>query len=1223
MKLLCIRVCLAALVGAAVLLFAAVVPLHLRAELLLVAEQVAVDDLPQLSVRIKAQKDGVPYALNTGNVVVVEDNYAVLPVSVGAPDANGFQTVVWRSVVVVNPRVVVYDGANKASILCSIYGTGLLSADMLTIYDDTYSFIRDLSFGVVNVGQSRTKRLYVRALSGIASPDGSERLRIDSITMSSPDFSFVWKGGLLPSTTPPTSIVSPLYYGIDIIYKPSVAAYVRCVMTVHFEGKAQRKFMLIGNVFPIQTRSLIQLVSPNGGEVFSPCQEVEVRWRGANPLVESYIDYSIDDGKSWQLAGSVLDSVFLWRVPDIVCDSVRLRVRQNFARSEELLPVGDEQGMYATAFSADSRTVGGAYDNTVVRGWETESLNQTFRCQMRAVSEHLDTAVFVDNNGNSYQVLYRKDIVKSIGMGFGATGSVVACFRNMRPVVSANGAAYISTGEDTLAVFQPGTETPIALVPIEGLDTLRRFLVAPGGEFGIALPEMGRRISLFSTADGRHLRDVDFDRPVSAMTLSRDGARAIVAFATGQVGLYSLPAFVLEKEIDCSSVPMAIAVDASADGSLLALACRISSKDVERRCEVHVFDVASGQVVRTHRNATSEAMQMLLTATNTFLFGAFRGVSQLAVWNIPKYEYEGSFNGHTTVLSDMQESPNGHYIATTAPSRTDNLKLRSLSFPESDVSDGRMRVVPVRVAVQPVDIPIVLLGKTVDTLLAAALCNTGETPVIFDNVAIVSGTLFSLVNFPLGDTLFPGECLPVTLRLHALDTGAVADTLRATTCSRVFNVPLRVFVRDYAITMLRDTVDVGVACVGGVAEQDMCLLRNDDTVELLVDKVIVELSNGTFAVVPFVENVLLKPGDSLCVRLRFSPLQHGAVKALIRVLYAGQSRVRRTIVLQGSGGGAELASVSPYVCFLPELPVRSVRLVNRSSNAVVLTAAALSNTGYEVLTPLPVSIAAGDTVSVLVRWDTVQQSSVELVVRAEPCGIATPVVLLPYRGSSVLSVPDVEADPRGEAVVAVRFSNAAEHPYAGARPLTLGFAVRADMFLPRSFSSPYGEVSVLQHDVIGDMRFVTVRVEGDFADTGTALVMTGPAGLGSVVETPLVLTELSSWSESITTTRRDGVLRLLNTCGARRLLSADALAVRIAPSPASESASIHVDTEYVGVADVVVQDMAGRVVRRYSWAIGPEAFPHTLQVHDLVPGAYRVVVHESGRVGSAVLVIVR
>ncbi len=1204
---------------------------HAIASLSLAGEQavpeVDIHGYPSFSVRIKAESNGAPFLLTPENTVIVEDNRATVPLSVGAPDGAGLQTIVWRTVrVFPQPRVLVYDGAVKAEIRCALNHTSVPYRGIIGLYDEYSSRISEVNFGEVAVGQVGIRRVLLRAIKGNAGPDNTELpVRIDSITMSSPAFSFVWQGGLLPSTTPPTLIHPALSYALDLVFQPTAPGYDRCVMTVHFEGDFRVQFVLTGNMFPVETRSMLQLLAPNGGEVFSPCQEVDVRWRGANPLVETFIDYSVDDGNTWKPAGSVFDTVFHWRVPEALSNTVRVRVRQELDRSDELLPVGEDCGIYSTAFSADGKTIAGTHDNSVVIGWDTQSLGQVFRSRLRLVSERYDTVILIGKSG-PFSYPYRKDMIVSTGMGFGASGMVAVCFRNIRPVISSTSVEYVSEGEDTLALFRPGTEQPLFTVPLQDTDTLKQFVVVPGGSYGVAVPEMGRRLGLYSTDDGHLIQTVDFERPVVALSISGDGNRAVVAFATGEVRTYALPAFTPETEIDCSMIPMIGAIDISADGMLIAVACRIGTAGLydEVRGEIHVIDIASHRIIRTHRNVASDPVGLLLGATNTFLIGGFKGTPQVGMWNIPKASFEGSLNGHSTILTDMKESPDGRYIATSSPSRLDNLKIRAFSYPESDMSDTSFRIVPLIVSTLRVDVPVAIIGSESDTVITAALCNTGETPVIFDRAELAYGTAFSIEDFPAGVTLLPGSCLRIVLRLHASDTGAVADTLRAFACSSVFSVPLTAVVRDYALAMLQPMVDMGVICTGEIVERDICLLRNDDTVDVVIDRAIVIQSDGALSITPATEDVVLKPGDSLCVHVRFAPKKPGAQTAAIRVSYAGQNKIRHEIRLIGLGGGAEIASTMSHLCFLPEQPLRSLFIVNHSANIVTLTTAEMSQPGYEILTALPIELAPGDTAILAIRWDAVAQGDVALAIGAEPCGSGTSVTLAPYRGESTLSIPVVEADPRGDAAIPLIFANRAEYPYLGKRTLTAEIAVRADMFLPRTVSSSYGEATIIRNEIVNGIRLIAVRAEGDFADTGTAFTLVGSAGLADVSQTPLKLTDgAPGWSAAVPVERVDGVLQLIRTCSGRGLVAADPVVIAVYPNPAVDYVQLELGALQDGEVIVDVQDMSGRTIKRCGYHAQRGRSLHEMSLYGIAPGCYRFVVSESGRVEVVSLVVVR
>jgi hypothetical protein len=97
-----------------------------------------------------------------------------------------------------------------------------------------------------------------------------------------------------------------------------------------------------------------------------------------------------------------------------------------------------------------------------------------------------------------------------------------------------------------------------------------------------------------------------------------------------------------------------------------------------------------------------------------------------------------------------------------------------------------------------------------------------------------------------------------------------------------------------------------------------------------------------------------------------------------------------------------------------------------------------------------------------------------------------------------------------------------------------------------------------------------------------------------------------SWWKPVTTTAVDEVVGI------------DPLSIAIAPNPASDRAMARVRSRHAGPATLELVDMRGRSVLRRQIMLAPGEQSSALDVGDLAPGVYNVVV---GGVGSARIIV--
>lgn len=83
-----------------------------------------------------------------------------------------------------------------------------------------------------------------------------------------------------------------------------------------------------------ETRSLT-ITEPNANITLTPCAPYTVKWKGYRIGAPTYVDWSPDNGKTWDTIGFSMDSTFLWKTPGIITDSGRIRIRQELGNFDQ------------------------------------------------------------------------------------------------------------------------------------------------------------------------------------------------------------------------------------------------------------------------------------------------------------------------------------------------------------------------------------------------------------------------------------------------------------------------------------------------------------------------------------------------------------------------------------------------------------------------------------------------------------------------------------------------------------------------------------------------------------------------------------------------------------------------------------------------------------------------------------------------------------------------
>ena len=351
---------------------------------------------PKMRARVRAQSGGQPTILSTSNTYLIEGNISFAPSKITA-EANGVHVVEWTT-----SQFNAFGSANSPRQLAfastiMAFGAGSTATTSysatLPMNNGAKVIVRDsmsrnlplfVDFGNVAPGGTDTVKLKIVAtevaLSG--TPPQERRARLESVTTKTGNFKVIWKGSF-GTPPPPANLISPLEYRIDVVCLPTTSDPISDVLTVTYEDGMRTDVMLTANPATYPRRTILNLVTPNGGESFAPCQHIPVSWSGMVPGFKAYVEFTLDNGRTWKLIDSTLDSMLVWRTPQALSDSARIRVYQAFQSSNPVWLDGERSQALNAAYSADGKYLAVGYSNGAVVEWDitTNTKTNTYRAE--------------------------------------------------------------------------------------------------------------------------------------------------------------------------------------------------------------------------------------------------------------------------------------------------------------------------------------------------------------------------------------------------------------------------------------------------------------------------------------------------------------------------------------------------------------------------------------------------------------------------------------------------------------------------------------------------------------------------------------------------------------------------------------------------------------------------------------------------------------------------
>lgn len=1163
---------------------------------------------PKLSIQVRATLNNAPYLLTTANVLIQENVTVSTPRSVSAPQANGAQIIEWdtRNKNNYNTKATIYAFTDTQVVSLnsdSAYALGIDSrVPQIRWRRSDGARIEELDMGTVAAGGDQSVSIECLAVSGRFRPDKNELpIRVDSIRTQTPYFEAKWIGGFNNYNQPPTNIYSPFGYKVEVHFKPPDNNYHYDVLTVYYEGGAVEHLQLKGNVFALPQTTVLNLITPNGGEILAPCSTVPITWKGAAKGFPCVIEYSTDNGQIWKEITRTTDSSYVWTIPDTPSDNVLLRVKQVIEDNSDFeLNEGNERPVDKLAYNPDGTTFLAAYRNSTLVEWNPVNLRSVRRYYLRDAADSAENAVVY---GAEYLAPDRFFVV------YRSTSS--------------------ASKNDTIAFYTTGTATPVSVVPLPTDAHYTQAYLDSSLTNIVLLPRQGTVITLISAADGSLVRTIPCPSPITALSIGRD--KAIVALLDGRIQLYTLPSWTLSQTLQLTGIPLIQKILLMPDNQRIAIGCRVStaSQIDGSVAEQYIVDIASQQIIRSRRKAATSPITVTANPTSRYVLMGFPAQPQGELWDIATNSMAGTVVSHSGAVSDIVFSPDGKTIVSSAGS-ADNLRLRRFIYPEVDQSDGTMRIVRATMNAVTASIDSIYAYTGKDTTLTLNLCNNGIVPVVVGGswwITGGAGSSFQVINSLSPDTLQPGGCLHIPLRFAPRDTGLVKDVFNVYMCSTVFSLPLEGYARPRNLSA-PDTVDFGDVCTGQSIEKEIVLLRNNDPAILAVNSLTIPNSpNSSFSIVQRLSGDTLSEKGEMRVRLKFLPKQLGENVDELLIYYGNQKKLFTRIVLRGRGAGADIQASAQPIAFIPEEKSRTVVLRNKNNNPVIISSLSVNPAnGFSLdAVSVPLTINAGDSLTLTLRWNSVDSTHAELVATIEPCGAPLHIPILLYKASSDVYVETIQADPSGEAIIPVKFNTKENYSYSGVRTFTAEFSVNPRMFLPTTVTSEFGSAKLIRNEIINDKRIVGISVSGNFPTTGTVANVRGYAGLAETDRSPIEFNKQSLfWSTAVPTTAQDGVLQLINLCGDRRIIQNATLSIAsVAPNPIRDEAELNIISDDQRRVNCQVFSQTGERVLSSDMDVQKGSSTQRLSLSSLPGGVYTLVLRSDNLTASTLVLIVR
>ena len=680
-------------------------------------------------------------------------------------------------------------------------------------------------------------------------------IHIDSLSLTDPHFS------IIPATDiKDYDLIKGSSHKVSVKFTPTDSAIVFSKLIVHSNACDGYEILITGGFpnTPPNDRT-IDLVTPEAGETLLIDDTVSVEWQGLLPIDVIQLEYTIDNGKSWDtLAKNVNGLKHNWIVPDEPSDSCLVRAIQlwpnNVGRTMDLR---HPQGVNSALFSVDYDFVVTSCKDSIVRLWNS-------------------------NNG------------KVVREYKGHTGQVTwAEFSNDNKYIA-------SSGTDSIAIIWD-RETGDLVHKLEGhTREVRSVVFSPDSRKVITSSADGKAI-IWDVETGNQDKIIEQSTlPLYFATFDPvDGSRALVAGVEKDVKLWNIQSGVVEKRFSTPNGYYSHSAF-SADGSKLVISSQLGGATV--------WDVASETQLSAvaHLDTSGSSSAIMFSAFDatgdTILTSGFD--QKVKMWDANTGDSVVTFLEHTSTVKTAVMNFDGARVLTSSWDSTAKIWNRKKRDLQMDSTDGVFSIRGASLLAFNIDFGGVVYGELADSIVTTFLINENDYTVKvydFETDGLAANDFTILKGMPPFE-IDPGDTVSIELRFTPGNIGERLANLNIKIPGTTVTAELKGIGIEPGLRTIADYIDFGQVELGDYKDSTITMIvRNnrDDAIEI-TDISVKSPDTEHFDIISGEGPVTLNPDQGHEMIIRFIPERLGRINGYLEFEYDGEASPAR-IFLYGEG----------------------------------------------------------------------------------------------------------------------------------------------------------------------------------------------------------------------------------------------------------------------------------------------------------------------------------
>jgi len=1173
-------------------IFFLLMPFVLQSQITVSIKELDGRDFPLLKAKVKAVDNGEQVVINEHNALFVEGAIAHSDYEVG-PVIDEWQEINWYP----DHRYIAPDSYFGTLTLTHEKRIGNVSINIpgLERKIGTFVFknfsdekITEIQFVNTAVGDSEMRAVSCNYFYNLNDEDGFILpIKLDSMSIDNDNFTAEWRGNQFEKTPPPSEVTFTEHQ-VLLRFIPKETGPQSATFSLYYNGGGVSHLRLIANKKKIEAKTTLEVLEPNGGELFTPCQDTLITWKGNVKDIHTKAELSYDNGQTWEKIDSVLSDSLDWKIPRLrASDSAKVRVYQQFTKEDPHV-FGLTEDVFSVDYSPNSSKA------------LSFSVNKIYEWDL----------VKLDNSRLEYNLDSRQARQTPKSVKYISDDKFVALF---------------SVGfRDTLAVFDVGNVNPVKKIGIDEFVAEEIYPILEKNEF-LLTPSYGNYFQVYDNQSITVKNDVIFNQPITDIGVANDSSVVAVGKLDGTVLILSKNDY---RAIDSMSIYRTVItqkISLSPDGKLIGLSSTQGANN--GRTNTMIWDLESKNIAASVNISGSTPVEVGFSPTGNMAVFAYEYQNQINIFDLVAGGQNGVIEAFSTAMVDLAYSrDNNSFLVASTGNFGTKFKQYFFTFPETDESDDVFRIVNPIADIKPFEFGDGYIFNETEHSFSAEFCNTGEVPLFIEDAYFRDNVHFTLDNYLLPDTLQPGDCIDISINFTPKDTSIVSDSLIIASCSIEYPVYLQGNGLDRTLSFANNPIDFGEICIGDTNFITLEIFRNEDPVPYLFNEFEVD-SNHIFSFSDYSKDTLLKSGETLTATVGASPDKLGEIVSDYRIKHSNQEEYTNSAQLKVTGIGTFVELSHSTLPFIPEQRERQLTIKNVGQDVVEINGLNLFPlTDFQLNTAVPFFIQPGETKSIEIEWiGTDIGVEADLKIDAIPCLTESRVKVIDYNSDTDIVINDTEADPLDTTSISISYEAIENAPYGGVRNFEAIVTIDDRMFIPDYAISEYGEATVENLGIVDGKRQMKLSVDGDFPASGTVAKIVGYPGLSEDSTSTMLFDADNSkfWGESTIVARNSGLFTLLLNCNDQIINHPNSGIEAVSPNPASSFANVQIYSSEEKQYKIVVSSITGKVMSEEDMTLKSGTNLLKLNVSTFDSGNYIISLKDGKTVSSKNMIIIK